>query len=96
MDRLSPGKSAQSLLIAGAKAGADAVPVRFIQIGSVSGSEITLPSAVLRSSAIALMGSGLGSVPFERFVCCIGELLRATAPGGFKIATRAVPLSGVE
>ncbi len=35
------GKSAEQLLIAGAKAGQDAVPIRFVQIGSVSSSEIT-------------------------------------------------------
>jgi NADPH:quinone reductase-like Zn-dependent oxidoreductase len=90
------GKSAERLLIAGAKAGADAVPIRFVQIGSASGSDITLPSAALRSSAIELMGSGLGSIPLDRFVCCIGGLLQATVRGGFKIATKPAPLSEVE
>jgi NADPH:quinone reductase-like Zn-dependent oxidoreductase len=90
------GKSAERLLIAGAKAGGDAVPIRFVQIGSVSGPDITLPSAVLRSSAIELMGSGLGSVPFDLYVRCIRELLRATIPGGFKIAFNPVPLSEAE
>ena len=90
------GKSAERLLIAGAKAGADAAPIRFVQIGSASGSDITLPSAVLRSSAIELMGSGIGSVPLDRFVNAIGGLLHAAAPGGFKIEARSVPLSQVE
>jgi NADPH:quinone reductase-like Zn-dependent oxidoreductase len=90
------GKSAERLLIAGAKAGADAVPIRFVQIGSVSGPDITLPSAVLRSSAIELMGSGIGSIPLDRLVDAIGALLQATAPGGFEIAAKPVPLSDVE
>jgi NADPH:quinone reductase-like Zn-dependent oxidoreductase len=90
------GKSAERLLIAGAKAGPDAVPIRFVQIGSASGSDITLPGAALRSSAIELMGSGIGSIPLHRLVRCIGGLLQATGPGGFKIAARAVPLSEVE
>jgi len=90
------GKSAECLLVAGAKAGADAVPIRFIQIGSMSGADITLPSAALRSSAIELMGSGLGSIPLARFVSCIGALLHAAVPGGFKIATNPVALSEVE
>jgi NADPH:quinone reductase-like Zn-dependent oxidoreductase len=90
------GKSAERLLVAGAKAGADAVPIRFVQIGAMSGSEITLPSAVLRSSAIALMGSGIGSIPLDRFVACIDGLLQATVPGGFDIATKSVPLSEIE
>lgn len=90
------GKSAERLLIAAAKAGADAVPIRFVQVGSASGSDITLPSAVLRASAIELMGSGIGSVPLDRFVHCIDALLHATVPGGFKIAAKPVPLSDVE
>ena len=90
------GKSAECLLVAGAKAGADAVPIRFVQIGSASGSDITLPSAVLRSSAIELMGSGIGSIPLDRLVNAIGGLMQATIPGGFKIATKPVPLSEVE
>ena len=57
------GKSAERLLIAGAKAGKEAAPIRFVQVGSVSGADIALPSAALRSSAIVLMGSGIGSIP---------------------------------
>jgi NADPH:quinone reductase-like Zn-dependent oxidoreductase len=90
------GTSAERLLIAGAKAGADVVPIRFVQIGSVSASDITLPSAVLRSSAIKLMGSGIGSIPLERLLNAIDALLRATVRGGLKIAFKSIPLSEVE
>lgn len=90
------GRSAERLLIAAAKAGADAVPIRFVQVGSSSGSDITLPSAVLRSSAIELMGSGIGSVPFDRLVRCIDALLHATVPAGLKVAAKPVLLSDVE
>ena len=90
------GMSAERLLIAGAKAGKDAVSIRFVQVGAVSGPDITLPGAVLRSSAIVLMGSGIGSIPVDGFVKAIDGLLRATAPAGFKIATTQVPLSDVE
>lgn len=86
------GKSAQQLLIAAAKAGADAVPIRFVQIGSASGQEITFPGAVLRASAIELMGSGIGSIPLDRLVAAIRELLQATVSGGFRIAFKPVPL----
>ena len=90
------GKSAERLIVAGAKAGAEAVPIRFVQIGSISGADITLASAALRSSAIVLMGSGIGSIPFDRLVHAIDGLFRATVPAGFKIATNPVPLSDVE
>ncbi|MGJ4941743.1 quinone oxidoreductase family protein [Bradyrhizobium sp. HKCCYLS1011] len=89
------GPTAERLLIAAAKAAADAVPIRFVQIGSASGAEITLPSAVLRASAIELMGSGIGSIPFDRLIAATGELLHATVPGGFKISVDPVPLAEV-
>ena len=61
------GQSAERI-IAGAKAGKDAVPIRFVHVGSVSAPDITLRSAALRSSAIELMGSGIGSIPVDRLV----------------------------
>ena len=90
------GPSARALLIAGARAGAEAVPIRFVQVGSMSASEIALPSAVLRSSAIELMGSGIGSVPLAGLVEAIRGVMLAAVPGGFRIETKAVPLSDVE
>lgn len=90
------GHSAERLLIAAAKAGTEAVPIRFVQVGSVSGSDIALPSAVLRSSPITLMGSGIGSIPLDRMIACIDDLLRATVPAGLEIATTSVPLADVE
>jgi NADPH:quinone reductase-like Zn-dependent oxidoreductase len=90
------GVSAERIIFAGAKAGKDAVPIRFVHIGAVSAPNITLPSAALRSSAITLMGSGIGSIPVDKIVKSIGELMQTTVPGGFKIATKTFPLSEVE
>ncbi|UFZ03552.1 zinc-binding alcohol dehydrogenase family protein [Bradyrhizobium ontarionense] len=90
------GDSAERLLIAAAKAGAEARPIRFVQVGSVSGGDITLPSAVLRASAIELIGSGIGSIPLERLIAVTGELLQATIPAGLKIAVDPVPLQDIE
>jgi NADPH:quinone reductase-like Zn-dependent oxidoreductase len=90
------GPSAERLLIAAAKAGKDTVPIRFVQIGAASMPTISLPSAVLRSSAIELMGSGIGSIPVNRLLKAIEAVLQATMPGGFQIATRTVPLAEVE
>jgi NADPH:quinone reductase-like Zn-dependent oxidoreductase len=89
------GPSAERLLIAAARASAEAVPIRFVQIGSLSGGTIALPGPVLRSSAIELMGSGIGSVPANRLLRAIAGVLQATVPGGFQIATKTVPLSDV-
>ena len=89
------GKSAERILIAAAKAGS-AAPIRFVQIGSVSAETIALPSAVLRSAPITLMGSGLGSAPPDRLLAAIEAALQAAAPGGFKIAHEPVALAQVE
>jgi hypothetical protein len=89
------GQSAECLLIAGSRAGTDA-PIRFIQIGTAGGANITLPGAILRSTAIELKGSGLGSVPVNRIVRGIEEVLNAAVAGRFEMATKSVPLCEVE
>jgi NADPH:quinone reductase-like Zn-dependent oxidoreductase len=89
------GRSAECLLIAASRAGTDA-PIRFIQIGTAGGTNITLPGAILRSTAIELKGSGLGSVPVNRIVRGIEEVLHAAVAGRFEMATKPVPLSEVE
>jgi len=90
------GKSAETLIVAAAKAGKNAVPIRFVQIGAVSGGDITLPGAALRSSALILMGSGIGSIPLKGLIGAISGVLQAVVPGKLKIETKAVPLAEVE
>jgi len=90
------GSSAEQLLISGARAGSDTGPIRYVQIGAVSSANITLPSAVLRSTAIELMGSGIGSIAMPRLFDAIEHVLKSTMSGSFKIATRAVPLCDIE
>jgi NADPH:quinone reductase-like Zn-dependent oxidoreductase len=70
--------------------------VRVVQSGSLGGLEMALPSALLRSAAIELMGTGLGSVPTGRLLHAIDQVMRAYGPAGFEIATEAVPLADVE
>ena len=89
------GASAQAALIAAAKASPDGQPVRFVQIGSIGGADIQLPGAVLRSTAITLMGSGIGSVPMPRLLKSMKAVFDAVAPAGLQIETRAVPLEAL-
>jgi hypothetical protein len=65
-------------------------------VGSASGERITLPSSILRSAPITLMGSGFGSVTLDRLLAAIGAGLQAAASGGFRVTAKAVPLSEVE
>lgn len=89
------GASGETLIVAAAKAGRDAVPIRFVQLGAMGGSDIRLPSAALRSSALQLMGSGIGSIPQPRIVAAIRGVLEAAPAAGLRIATRPTPLADV-
>ena len=89
------GPSARSILVAGAKAGPDGRPIRFVQIGSMGGAEISLPAAVLRSSSIEMLGSGLGSVGLERLVAAIRGVIEAAAAIGLDLPFEPVPLCDV-
>lgn len=90
------GTSAETIIVTIARSVEDARPVRFVQVGSSSGGEITLPSAALRSSAIVLMGSGIKSVSLPDLLAAVGHVFAAAAPASLKIATRALPLSDVQ
>ncbi|KVG29625.1 quinone oxidoreductase family protein [Burkholderia diffusa] len=89
------GASAQALLVAAAKATRAGRRLRFVQIGSIGGADVVLPGAVLRATAIELMGSGLGSVSLPRLLASVRGVFGATRPAGLAIATRIVPLSAV-
>jgi NADPH:quinone reductase-like Zn-dependent oxidoreductase len=89
------GKSAEAVLIAAAKFGPDSRALRYVEVGSASGQEITLPSAVLRSSAITLTGSGIGSIAPAALVAMAGNLFRAAGPAGLATPTRSVLLADV-
>jgi NADPH:quinone reductase-like Zn-dependent oxidoreductase len=90
------GESAKTVIAAIAKTVGDS-PVRFVQVGSAGGEQsIELPAAAIRSSALVLMGSGVGSVSREGLVQSIRSVFEAVQPAGLKIATEVVPLSDVE
>jgi NADPH:quinone reductase-like Zn-dependent oxidoreductase len=90
------GKSAETAIVAIAKAVDDATPVRFVHVGGASGSDIDLAGAALRSSAIVLMGSGNKSIPLPRLLASITSVFDAFAPARLRIKTKVVPLAEVE
>ncbi|WP_376796622.1 zinc-binding alcohol dehydrogenase family protein [Thermogemmatispora sp.] len=89
------GPSMERLLVAAAKAGKEGVPTRCIHIGGISAATISLPGQILRASALQLMGSGIGSLPFDRLLKAIDSVLQAAARGKLQIATTTVPLSKI-
>jgi NADPH:quinone reductase-like Zn-dependent oxidoreductase len=89
------GLSARGLLVAAAKSHDNQRRLRFVQIGSAGGAEISLPAAVLRSSTIEMMGSGLGSIGMDRLLASVGTVLQASASAGLALEYREVGLSNV-
>lgn len=90
------GPPAERIIAAIAGGGADAARrIRYVEIGGMAGRDITLPSAALRSSGLEILGSGLGSVPFDRLIACMGALMEAVVPAGLTIATETAPLRDV-
>ncbi|HEU0197549.1 MAG TPA: zinc-binding alcohol dehydrogenase family protein [Nevskiaceae bacterium] len=89
------GTSAEMLVVAAAKGAPERVPIRYVQIGAMSGATINLPSAALRSSALQLMGSGMGSVPLPGLLKAVQGTLEAAPSAGFKVATETLPLASV-
>lgn len=69
--------------------------IRFINIGNMAGPQIDLPAAVLRSSGLALMGSGLGGVSNAGLVRSIASMLDVAKPLGLEIPTTTAPLAQV-
>jgi NADPH:quinone reductase-like Zn-dependent oxidoreductase len=90
------GASAKAAITALAKT-VDDHPVRFVQVGSAGGEmNLELPGAALRSAAITLMGSGIGSVSRQGLAESIRKVFEAVEPAVLKVDTRVVPLTDVE
>lgn len=87
------GVSAERMLGAAAKVLGEGRRLRVVQVGNASGATINLPGAVLRSAAIELMGSGIGSVPFEGLVASVAGVFGVP---GLALPVRRAPLSDVE
>ncbi|MDT7857184.1 hypothetical protein RQM47_11080 [Rubrivirga sp. S365] len=92
------GASAEAFMEAatGHGSGQAARRIRFVNIGSLGGAEITLPAAAVRSSGLELIGSGLGSVSHESLVRSVAGVLEAAGPAGLQVEVDAVPLAEVE
>ena len=71
-------------------------PVRFVQVGDSAGKAISLPAAVLRNTAIELLGSGFGSASLDDIFKALGDFFLLLAKSPLKINLKTVPLKNVE
>jgi NADPH:quinone reductase-like Zn-dependent oxidoreductase len=70
-------------------------PLTWIEIGSMSGLQITLPSAWLRSARIQIVGSGQGSVSTKDIISELPGLAAEISTGSYTIDAVSTPLSEV-
>lgn len=92
------GRPAENLLEALSQKGLQKTTprVRFVQVGSMAGSTITLPAATLRSTGIELIGSGFGSASIEQIFQSVAAFFKEAARKAFRIEVQEARLSEIE
>jgi NADPH:quinone reductase-like Zn-dependent oxidoreductase len=68
---------------------------RLVQVGEGAGPTIALPAAVLRSTALTILGTA-GIPPRDVLVAAMHQVLDLAAKGALQIETEAVPLVDIE
>lgn len=69
--------------------------VRYVQLGTAAGDEISLRGDAFRSSGLELIGSGIGSVAIRELLAGARELLAETNKAGFEAPVSTLPLTAV-
>ena len=70
--------------------------MNWIQIGSVAGPAMELPSAALRSASFRLQGSGQGSVSLRAYLAELPSLVAEITAGTIAVTATTMPLADVE
>jgi len=91
------GQPAESVLAAISQKGLKnkSSRIRYVNIGSTAGHNISLPAATLRSSGLELLGSGFGSASMEQIRQAITEFFTLAAQSPFDFSLKTAPLSEV-
>ena len=91
------GPPAEQAMVAMLRARADrSRALHWIQIGSMAGPTMVLPSVALRSTNLRVLGSGQGSVPVADIVAELPHLIEELAAGRLTVNPVRVPLANVE
>jgi NADPH:quinone reductase-like Zn-dependent oxidoreductase len=70
--------------------------LNWIQIGSMAGPTIELPSVALRSANLRLQGNGQGAVSTRAYLAELPSLIEEIDSGTIAVATRTAPLADIE
>jgi NADPH:quinone reductase-like Zn-dependent oxidoreductase len=68
----------------------------WVQIGSMAGPTIELPSVALRSANFRLQGNGQGAVSTRAYLAELPSLINEIEGGGITVTARPAPLADVE
>lgn len=67
----------------------------WVEVGESAGPTITLPAAVLRSTALTILGTA-GIPPWDVLADAFQQVMNHAASGKLRIETERIPLSGIE
>ncbi len=68
---------------------------RLVEVGESAGPTITLPAAVLRSTALTILGTA-GIPPWDVLTSAFQQVMNRAASGELHIETERVPLAEIE
>jgi len=68
---------------------------RLVQVGESAGPAITLPAALLRSTALTILGTA-GIPPWDVLTDAFQQVMNSAVRGELRIETERVPLSEIE
>lgn len=95
LDYLSGGPT-ETVLTAAAQGHKGAEPIRYVIAGSAAGPATSIPTSVLGSTSIVMMGSGIGAVRVPQIMQSISHALQIASATDLQIDVHEVPLSDVE
>ena len=69
--------------------------VRLVDVGDSAGPTLSLPAAVLRSSALEIYGSGPGTIPLTTIIQAVPQFIEVLARGELRLEAVPVPLEEI-
>lgn len=90
------GDTAQQIMQAIYQFGNRQFEIRYIQIGTLASQEITIPGALLRSTKLTLMGSGLGSVGSKELLSSAERVFELAVTNNWHIPTITFKLEDIK
>ncbi len=94
LDYLS-GPPTEAVLAAIARNHRAAEPIRYVIAGTAAGAATTVPTSVLASAPLTLMGSGIGAVRIPDIIQAAKDALQIAGTADLQIDVNELPLNGV-